>query len=135
MSNYNSKKGERRKRILFKMRRIFLNLFLLTVTFQLSLQDMLDKIMRSDVWNCKSRRSCFLCHKKYVGQPIFLSLIFFFPVKTCGVPSIDTSEMGNRSVRLGDKVTFNCKVNKNIFGSDRSSRSHNLCLFVYPSVQ
>ena len=94
------------------MRRIFLNLFLLTVTFQLSLQDMLDKIMRSDVWNCKSRRSCFLCHKKYVGQPIFLSLIFFFPVKTCGVPSIDTSEMGNRSVRLGDKVTFNCKVNK-----------------------
>lgn len=31
-------------------------------------------------------------------------------VKTCGVPVIDTSEMGNRSVRLGDKVTFNCKV-------------------------
>jgi len=31
-------------------------------------------------------------------------------VKTCGVPVIDTSEMGNRSVRLGDKVIFNCKV-------------------------
>jgi len=65
------------------MSQIFLNLFLLlTVTFQLSFQDMLDKIMRSEVWN----------------------------LKTCGVPVIDTSEMGNRSVRLGDKVTFNCKV-------------------------
>ena len=31
-------------------------------------------------------------------------------VKTCGVPVIDTSDMGNRSVKLGDKVTFNCKV-------------------------
>ena len=31
-------------------------------------------------------------------------------MKTCGVPVIDTSEMGNRSVRLGDKVIFNCKV-------------------------
>ena len=31
-------------------------------------------------------------------------------MKTCGVPVIDTSEMGNRSVKLGDKVTFNCKV-------------------------
>merc|ERR1719510_901172 len=31
-------------------------------------------------------------------------------VKTCGVPIIDESEMGNKSVRLGDAVTFNCKV-------------------------
>ena len=37
-------------------------------------------------------------------------LIFNILVKTCGVPVIDTSEMGNRSVRLGDKVIFNCKV-------------------------
>ena len=37
-------------------------------------------------------------------------LIFNISVKTCGVPVIDTSEMGNRSVRLGDKVIFNCKV-------------------------
>merc|ERR1719195_595248 len=31
-------------------------------------------------------------------------------VKTCGLPLIDSTEMSNLTVRPGDKVTFNCKV-------------------------
>jgi len=31
-------------------------------------------------------------------------------LKTCGVPVIETSEMSNITVKPGQKVTFNCKV-------------------------
>jgi len=31
-------------------------------------------------------------------------------VKTCGLPLIDSTTMSNLTVRPGDKVTFNCKV-------------------------
>ena len=38
----------------------------------------------------------------------------FILVKTCGVPMIDASEMENKTVGLGDQVTFNCKVGRDI---------------------
>jgi len=31
-------------------------------------------------------------------------------IKTCGLPLIDSTEMSNITVKPGDKVTFNCKV-------------------------
>ena len=48
-----------------------------------------------------------------VTKPSNYSKPALYLVKTCGVPIIDESEMGNKSVRLGDAVTFNCKVRGN----------------------
>ena len=47
-------------------------------------------------------------------------------VKTCGVPLIDESEMGNKSVRLGDAVTFNCKVRGETGSFPTTKIFHNL---------
>ena len=43
---------------------------------------------------------------------------------------IDTSEMGNRSVKLGDKVTFNCKVIITTYQMLSFKRE-----FLYPSLK
>ena len=92
------------------MCKVLLSAVTILAILKISYQDMLDKILRSDVWNCK-----FIVNGKYFQYIWELNgwIVFLISVKTCGVPVIDTSEMGNRSVRLGDKVTFNCKVRKN----------------------
>eukprot|EP00090_Calanus_glacialis_P042058 TRINITY_DN74719_c0_g1_i1.p1 TRINITY_DN74719_c0_g1~~TRINITY_DN74719_c0_g1_i1.p1 ORF type:complete len:166 (+),score=10.74 TRINITY_DN74719_c0_g1_i1:287-784(+) len=44
--------------------------------------DLIDKILRSNTWN----------------------------IKTCGLPQIEASHMSNLTVKPGEKVVFNCKV-------------------------
>jgi len=55
---------------------------LINVLWSIAYCNIIDKIFRSKSWN----------------------------IKTCGLPLIDSTEMANMTVRPGDKVVFNCKV-------------------------
>ena len=67
-----------------------------------------------------------------VTKPSNYSKPALYLVKTCGVPIIDESEMGNKSVRLGDAVTFNCKVRRNW---ELSYKTFGVCTWVHIRIK
>ena len=47
-------------------------------------------------------------------------------VKTCGLPQIEASQMSNLTVKPGEKVVFNCKVDFQYFSIKETKKNSRL---------